>query len=76
MEYFTIAWTPINEKQPKKAGCYLVTLQDIDDKRIRVDIAMYWPEDTDKPLFDLHPWRLSRTNRLIAWAPLPKPYKG
>ena len=61
----TDSWIPVSERLPSEKGWYLITVQDINRF---VDVDYYygnseWDEVLSK-------------QEIIAWMPLPKPYKG
>lgn len=54
-------WISINERLPQEKGWYLVTREDG-----KVDLG-YW--------FTNEGWKEGFNSKIIAWQPLPKPYK-
>lgn len=60
-------WVPCSEKLPKQSGEYLVTLRvGYLPGRVIVDVARY--------IVDVGEWK--GMYKVIAWMPLPNPYKG
>ena len=58
-------WIPVTERLPETTGEYLVTKREMYTHRLIVDIAMYFVND-----------RWHKADPVIAWMPLPEPYKG
>lgn len=56
-------WIPITERLPNKSGRYLVSYDSG-----YVAMALYY-ESVSK-------WGSTTTERIVAWMPLPEPYKG
>ena len=57
------SWIPITERLPNKSGRYLVSYDSG-----YVAMALYY-ESVSK-------WGATTTERIVAWMPLPEPYKG
>ena len=64
-------WIPVSESLPKKSGNYLITycLQD----EIETQEAVYYKDEEEDKWFDITDIEI--TLAVIAWMPLPKPYK-
>ena len=59
-------WIPCSERLPEKDGWYLITVQGYEKV---VDMEWYYSE--------WGAWNgVSSEQQVIAWTPLPKPYKG
>ena len=59
-------WIPCSERLPEKDGWYLITVQGYEKV---VDMEWYYSE--------WGAWNgVSSKQQVIAWTPLPKPYKG
>ncbi len=59
-------WTPVSERLPSESGWYFVTVQGVE--RVS-DMVWYYHES--------HEWNgVSDTQKVLAWMPLPEPYKG
>ena len=59
-------WIPCSERLPSKSGWYFVTVQGVE--RVS-DMVWYYHES--------HEWNgVSETQKVLAWMPLPEPYKG
>lgn len=56
-------WTSCSERLPEEIGYYLVTLA----RDLEVDISYFTKYNT---------WETFRNTEVIAWLPLPDPYKG
>ena len=62
----TGAWIPVGERLPSESGWYFVTVQGVECVS---DMVWYYHES--------HEWNgVSETQKVIAWMPLPEPYKG
>lgn len=64
-------WIPITESFPDKAGTYLVTYHpcygdNVDENVVAIDVDN----------FGRGLWGNRKRQRVIAWMPLPDPYKG
>lgn len=71
-------WMPVSEMLPKEGDIVLVTLK-IDwsygkgtDIETQIDIATYYGEDGFGMFCD---WNEGQTVEVVAWMPLPEPYK-
>ena len=61
-----IAWIPVSERLPSESGWYFVTVQGVECVS---DMVWYYHES--------HEWNgVSETQKVLAWMPLPEPYKG
>lgn len=59
-------WIPASERLPSESGWYFVTVQGTE--RVS-DMVWYYHES--------HEWNgVSETQKVLAWMPLPEPYKG
>lgn len=63
-------WIPCNEMLPEKNGFYLVT-----QKRYSLDTHRLMGIETDYVKFEYGKWGRARHFEIIAWQPLPIPYK-
>ena len=64
-------WIPVTERLPDKAGTYLVTYHprygdNVDENVVAIDVDN----------FGRGLWGNRKRQRVIAWMPLPEPYKG
>lgn len=84
-EYFPSAepvqgWISVGERLPENSGRYIVTLND--SWAITVKVAVYgvMPQDTHNKkvfwIYDSCHDDLDITEDVVAWRPLPDPYKG
>ncbi len=55
-------WIPVSERLPEESGEYLITIKD----RTYLEISWFYPSNKE--------WSY-RNAEIIAWMPLPKPYK-
>ena len=73
--YYHGGWIPVNERLPKNSGEYLVSVIDDEDEDYKhVGVAYFaHPNDYD---IDKGEWReLMIDEKVIAWMPLPEPYR-
>jgi hypothetical protein len=61
-------WIPVTERLPEKSGLYLVTTPY--DKLMPVH-SRYFNKRGEQSFWSGHPM-----NEVVAWMPLPQPYKG
>ncbi len=59
-------WIPVGERLPEEDGEYLATIYDMDENHEYMDIAEF--EDGK--------WQYKNFIKVLAWMPLPEPYKG
>ena len=57
-------WIPCSERLPDEADYYFITHKYIDDEETEMD---YW---------DGKEWQTTKPEYVLAWMPLPEPYKG
>ena len=69
-------WIPCSERLPKKSGKYIVTQERymLEDRNCKKPIAI----EVDYVDFNAidNVWNRARFFKIIAWMPLPAPYKG
>ncbi len=65
-------WIPVSERLPENSGNYLITycLQD----EIETQEAVYFKDEEEDKWFDITDIEI--TLAVVAWMPLPKPYKA
>lgn len=82
-------WIPISERNPNKNGKYLVTVRGLMGEYVKVE-TIYYAEDLYKiDKFDFidkqgvagwyffdSEWGYYEFDNVVAWMPLPKPYKA
>ena len=61
-------WIPVTERLPSNNGCVLVTIDDA------IEFGKY--EDGEWSIWVCEHWDEWDANGVIAWMPLPEPYKG
>lgn len=66
-------WIPVSERLPKNGGWYLVTWEDQFKTVRRVAVSEFIEP---KGLTDIGHFEGFVMNEIIAWMPLPEPYKG
>lgn len=66
-------WIPVSERLPEKGGWYLVTWEDQFETVRRVAVSEFIEP---KGLTDIRHFEGFVMNEIIAWMPLPEPYKG
>ena len=66
-------WIPVTERLPEKGGWYLVTWEDQFKTVRRVAVSEFIEP---KGLTDIRHFEGFVMNEIIAWMPLPEPYKG
>lgn len=64
--YFKGNWIPWNEQPPEKEGRYLITINEDGEKDVSDDFFYFRGDGTPS-------WYLSEN--VVAWMPLPQPYK-
>ena len=65
-------WILCKDEQPNKNGFYLVTQQHYD---LSTNSKKIGETEVDFAEFCFGEWRRARTIKVIAWMPLPAPYK-
>jgi hypothetical protein len=71
-------WIPVSERLPESSGVYIVSrwFSDGEESAILVD-ANYYDGNGDWYNDNRINWsRVLVTNRIVAWMPLPEPYKA
>lgn len=61
-------WIPVSERLPENNGCMLVTIDDA------IEFGKY--EDGEWSIWVCEHWDEWDAKGVIAWMPLPEPYKG
>lgn len=64
---FECDWIPCSDRLPEKEGCYLITVDEDDRKDVSADFFYVRNDGTPS-------WHYE--NNVIAWMPLPEPYRG
>lgn len=65
-------WIPCSERLPEKSGYYLATIINAFDEK---EVCVIW--FAHKADYDVWGWRqITNSDIVIAWMPLPTPYKG
>lgn len=69
-------WLPCSERLPDKGGTYLVTQERyrLDDRLYKKPVAVETTFAEFNFMDDV--WNRARHLKVIAWMPLPEPYKG
>ena len=65
-------WIPVSERLPEKGGWYLVTWEDQFETVRRVAVSEFIEP---KGLTDIRHFEGFVMNEIIAWMPLPEPYR-
>lgn len=80
-----IRWISVSEKLPEKDGDYLLFGKVVEDNTEDIFIGMYdacaekfgyWEDYYDRNTLGFLDSELIEYNKVIAWMPLPKPYKA
>lgn len=67
-------WIPVSERLPVETGSYLVTHHE-GSNRLWTGLAQFWVPNQKFVTFNVETHMVSSMDDIIAWMPLPEPYK-